>query len=162
MDKIATRQLDAQALEQILVGHVLAVTGEANQIFRMRTQFDDGIDGEIEFKNNDGKASGKKIYLQLNSGNLRTRNSGKMVFDVHIERQLNFWLNQPADVYLVIRQTNERRGEPKIQWMNVTRYVKSRKNPNSRQIVFTGEDLTMESVWRVRDEFFPHKREKKR
>ncbi|MGH8564881.1 MAG: DUF4365 domain-containing protein [Gammaproteobacteria bacterium] len=37
--------------------------------------FDYGIDGEVEFKNNDGKASGKKIYVQIKSGNsyLRTR-----------------------------------------------------------------------------------------
>ena len=37
--------------------------------------FDFGIDGEVEFKDNDGKASGKRIYIQLKSGNsyLRTR-----------------------------------------------------------------------------------------
>ena len=30
--------------------------------------FDHGIDGEVEFKDNDGNASGKKIYVQLKSG----------------------------------------------------------------------------------------------
>ena len=40
MEERATRQLDTQALEQILIGHVQATTGEANQIFRTLTQFD--------------------------------------------------------------------------------------------------------------------------
>ena len=75
MDETATRELDTQALEQILIGHLMAIAGEANQIFRPVTMFDHGIDGEVEFKDNDGKASGKRIYIQLKSGNsyLRTR-----------------------------------------------------------------------------------------
>ena len=39
--------------------------------------------------------------------------------------------------------------------MNVTRYLKNRADPHSRQIVFDGEALTMQSVWRLRDAFFP-------
>ena len=34
MDEMATRELDTQALEQILIGHMMAIAGEANQIFR--------------------------------------------------------------------------------------------------------------------------------
>ena len=34
MDETATRELDTQALEQILIGHMMAIAGEANQIFR--------------------------------------------------------------------------------------------------------------------------------
>ena len=85
---MATRELDTQALEQILIGHMMAIAGEANQIFRPVTMFDHGIDGEVEFKDNDGKASGKKIYVQLKSGNsyLRTREGdGSEVFDVRDE-----------------------------------------------------------------------------
>ena len=71
MDATATRELDTQALEQILIGHMMAIAGEANQIFRPVTMFDRGIDGEVEFKDNDGKASGKRITIQLKSGNCR-------------------------------------------------------------------------------------------
>ena len=39
--------------------------------------------------------------------------------------------------------------------MNVTLYLKERKNKKSRQIVFQGEKLDMEAVWKARDEFFP-------
>jgi GTPase SAR1 family protein/DNA-binding beta-propeller fold protein YncE len=159
MEETATRQLDTQALEQILIGHVQAITGEANQIFRMLMPFDYGIDGEIEFKGDDGKPSGKKIYVQLGSGNsyLRTRKwewDDREVFVVKDERHLQYWISQPVDVYLVIRQTAEQTGNQTIRWMNVTRSLESRKD-QSRQIVFDGEDLTMESVWRLRDQFFP-------
>ncbi|MDX2000568.1 MAG: TIR domain-containing protein [Thermoanaerobaculia bacterium] len=158
MDETATRELDAQALEQILFGHMMAIAGEANQIFRPVTMFDHGIDGEVEFKDNDGKASGKRIYLQLKSGNsyLRTRKSdGSEVFDVSNERHLDYWISQPVDVYLVIRQTDEFSDQHVIRWMNVTRYLKARTDKKSRQIVFDGEKLDMAAVYRVRDEFFP-------
>lgn len=157
MDEIATRQLDTQALEQILIGHMMAITGEANQIFRELAKFDYGIDGEVEFKDNDGRASGKKIYIQLKSGNsyLRTRKrDGREVFDVSNERHLEYWTSQPVDVYLVIRQTDEMTGVPTIRWMNVTHYLNNRTDKKSRQIIFQGEKLDMEAVWKVRDRCF--------
>jgi small GTP-binding protein len=166
MDEVATRALDTQALEQILIGHMMAIAGEANQIFRPVTMFDHGIDGEVEFKDDDGKASGKRIYIQLKSGNsyLRTRKKdGMEVFDVSNDRHLDYWINQPVDVYLVIRQTDEVSGGQVIRWMNVTRYLRGRdaKDKKSRQIVFTGEKLDFEAVYRVRDAFFPKSKEKK-
>jgi small GTP-binding protein len=164
MDARATQELDTQALEQILTGHMQAICGEANQIFRELTKFDYGIDGEVEFKNDAGKASGKKIYVQLKSGSsyLRTRKTDeKEVFDVKDPRHLEYWMNQLADVYLVIRQT-DKSGQEKIRWMNVTRYLKQRKDKKSRQIVFEGEKLDFEAVWRVRDEFFPQIRSGKK
>ncbi len=65
-------------------------------------------------------------------------------------RHLEYWMSQPVDVYLVIRDAGET-----IRWMNLTRYLKERRNKTSRQIVFEGEKLDFEAVWRLRDEFFP-------
>lgn len=158
MDETATRKLDTQALEQILIGHMMATCGEANQIFRPLTMFDYGIDGEVEFKDDNGKASGKRIYIQLKSGNsyLRKRKrDGTEIFDVTNDRHLDYWTSQPVDVYLVIRQTDEFTGAQTIRWMNVTTNLNERKSKKSRQIVFTGEKLDMEAVWKVRDQFFP-------
>jgi len=39
--------------------------------------------------------------------------------------------------------------------MNVTRYLKARREKTSRQVVFEGEKLDMEAVWKARDGFFP-------
>ena len=164
MEETATRALDTQALEQILIGHMMAICGEANQIFRELTKFDYGVDGEVEFKDNDGEASGKKIYVQLKSGNsyLRTRKSdGSEVFDVKNNRHLEYWISQPVDVYLVIRQTDEVTGAQIIRWMNISAYLKNRKDKESRQVVFAGEKLDMEAVWKVRDQFFPKTKTRK-
>jgi WD40 repeat protein/GTPase SAR1 family protein len=152
MDEKATQELDSQALEQVLTGHMMAICGEANQIFRELTKFDYGIDGEVEFKDNNGKASGKKIYVQLKSGAsyLRTRKvDGKEVFDVNKPRHLEYWVSQPVDVYLVIRDAEET-----IRWMNVTRHLRERRDKDSQQIVFEGQKLDAPAVWRVRDRFF--------
>jgi WD40 repeat protein len=163
MEVIATRKLDIQSLEQILTGHVQAITDEANQLFRSLTHIECGIDGEVEFKDNDGRASGKRIYVQLKSGNYykhwRT-SDGREVFEVKNEEHLEYWQSQPVDIYLLMRQTDEKTREQSILWMNVTRYLRNRKEKESRQIVFEGEPLTMEAVWKTRDAFFPPRRER--
>jgi GTPase SAR1 family protein len=156
MDERATQELDTQALGQILAGHMQAICGEANQIFRERTKSDDGIDGEIEFKNDAGRPGGKKIYVQLKSGEtyLRERQDRhNVIFDVKDARHLEYWVSQPGDVYLVIRDSNET-----IRWMNLSRYLKDRQDKSSQQIVFEGEKLDFEAIWRVRDAFFPQAR----
>ena len=37
-------------------------------------------------------------------------------------RHLDYWVSQPVDVYLVIRDAGET-----IRWMNLTRYLKKRR-----------------------------------
>jgi len=101
--------------------------------------FDYGIDGEVEFKDNDGKPSGQKIYVQLKNGDsyLRQRkHEQKYIFDFKNLRHLTYWTAQPCDVYLVIRDSAET-----IRWMNVTAYLKTRRNKQSKQITFDGEKL---------------------
>ena len=83
------------------------------------------------------------------------KGDGSAVFDVKDERHPDYWISQPVDVYLVIRQTDETSGGQMIRWMNVTRHLKARKDKTSRLIVFVGEKLDMEAVWKVRDGFFP-------
>jgi hypothetical protein len=49
-----------------------------------------------------------------------------------------------------------RSGRPgQLGGLGVTRYLKNRRDPASRQIVFEGERLDMQAVWKVRDRFFP-------
>jgi hypothetical protein len=149
MDARAGVELDRQALEQILIGHMMAISGEANQIFRPVAMFDHGIDGEIEFRDRDGKARGRKIHLQLKSGDShlrRRKRDDSLIFDIKNERHIDYWQTQPCDVWLVIRH------QEAIRWMNVTRYLKQRRNRRSRQIVFDGERLDARAVWGLWDE----------
>jgi RNase P subunit RPR2 len=159
MDQTAAQALDTQALEQILIGHMMAICGEANQVFRPVTMFDYGIDGEVEFKGKDGKPCGKKIYVQLKSGEsfLRERQRDqKLIFDVKNSRHLEYWQNQPVDVYLVIRPTSEKSSEgTDILWMNITQYLKTRKDKKSKQMVFDGEKLDASAIRRLREKYIP-------
>jgi hypothetical protein len=58
MDEVATRELDTQALEQIPHRPHDGHRGRGEPNLPPVTMFDHGIDGEVEFKDNDGKASG--------------------------------------------------------------------------------------------------------
>jgi hypothetical protein len=40
----------------------------------------------------------------------------------------------------------------------VTRYLDERKDKTSRQIVFDGEELTMQELWKVRDKVLRRKK----
>ena len=53
------------------------------------------------------------------------------------------------DVYLVIRQTDAMPVHDAISWMNVTLYLKDRKDKPSRQFIFDGEKLGAGAVWRA-------------
>jgi GTPase SAR1 family protein len=82
MEEQARRAIDNESRELILLGHAFAIAGEAGQIFRPTPNSDWGIDGEIEFKNNQGEASGQRVYFQLKSGDsyLEPRKDGREVF----------------------------------------------------------------------------------
>jgi len=104
MDEQAQIKLDNESLEQILVGHAGATIGEAGHIFRPTPNSDWGIDGEIEFKNDKGEASGRRVYLQLKSGDsyLRTRKSdGKEIFQIKNPRHAEYWQSHEYPVMLV-------------------------------------------------------------
>jgi hypothetical protein len=152
MDRRATRELDAQADKQILIGHMKAVCAAAGQIFRELANVSDGVDGEVEFEDA-GKPSGKKVYVQLKSNEAylqRYEGAAAEIFHVNEVRHLDEWATQPVDVYLVIRDADQT-----IRWMNLTRYLRKRKDRTSRQIAFDGVKLDLNAMWQVREAFFP-------
>jgi hypothetical protein len=141
--------LDTQSREQILIGRILEVCGRAGQIFRPTSMFDYGIDGEIEFKNTRREASGIRLYVQLKSGNsyLRWRKRDrKLIFDIPKKRHIDYWQAQRYDVFLVILD-----GENQLRWMNVSRYLRERRDAASRQVEFDGEQLDAAAVLKMRD-----------
>ncbi len=147
MDEQARRAIDNESRELILVGHAFAIAGEAGQIFRPVANSDWGIDGEIEFKDNNGQASGRRVYLQLKSGDsyLESRKDGSNIFRIKKERHAEYWQAHEYPVLLVIRTS-----DGQIRWMNVTEYLK-KQGKVVKQIVFDGEPFTAASVWRMRD-----------
>jgi small GTP-binding protein len=140
-------EIDNESRELSSVANAMAVSADARQIFRQTSNSDWGIDGEIEFKNFNGQASGKKVYLQLKSGDsyLRFRKRDEKEIFYIKERHAEYWLNHDSPVMLVVRNS-----EGETRWMNATEYLK-KHGKETRQIVFEGEPFTALNVLRLRD-----------
>ena len=151
LDAQADINLDNESRELILVGQAFAIAGEAGQIYRQYTNSDHGIDGEIEFKNDDGTASGKKLYLQLKSGDsyiYKRQKDNSEIFTVKKERHLEYWQSQAYPVFLVIRSS---RGV--IRWMNISEYLQKRSTKSSKQILFEGKPFDAQTLMVLRDQY---------
>jgi hypothetical protein len=148
LDERAGINLDNESKELILVGHAMAIAGEAGQIYRIVAKPDWGIDAEIEFRNDKGQASGQRVYLQLKHGDsyLYTRQRDeKEIFAIKNPRHAEYWLAQAYPVMLVIRTS-----DGKIRWMNVSAYLK-RHGKKTKQIIFEGEPFTALNVVKLRN-----------
>ncbi len=143
IDEKINENLDNASKEAVLKGEVMTIAGKAGQIFRPTSNDDNGIDGEIEFKNSNQEATGERIYVQLKSGDsyLKTDKRGNFNFYIEKERHIEYWLSQKYDVYLIIRD-----GDGKIYWMNITEYLKRWGDPKPRTIVIPRDEFTVESL----------------
>lgn len=132
------------------------IAGEAGQIYREYSNSEPGIDGEIEFKDHEGRASGRRLYLQLKSGDsylYKRKEDGAEIFTIKKQRWVDYWQQQSYPVMLVIRTSDEQ-----IRWMNVSDYLLSESKKLGRgeqikQIVFDGQPFTALSLVRLRDRF---------
>jgi len=145
--------LDTESKERVLVGEVISTVALADQLCREKTVSDHGIDMEIEFRDDDGAATGEMLFLQLKSGDsfLRTRKrDGAEIFSIKKKRHAQYWMKQKFPVLLVIRTSD---GE--VRWMEVRDWLKRATDNGKkevRSIVFEGERLDVMSVrrWRKR------------
>jgi hypothetical protein len=127
--------LDNESKERALVGDVISTVALAGQITREFNVSDHGIDMEIEFKNDDGEASAKKLYLQIKSG------------EPYQGSNVVYWLAQTSPVMLVVRNS-----EGELRWMEVQDWLTRAKGSKpSKQIIFKGERFDVMAVRRWRD-----------
>ena len=144
--------LDNESKDRALVGDVISTVALAGQISREFTVSDHGIDMEIEFKSDFGEATGRKLYLQLKSGDsylYRRKDDGLEIFTIKKERHAQYWIEQAFPVLLVIRKAD---GE--VRWMEVRDWLKratSNGETPVKQIPFEGERFDVMSVRRWRD-----------
>jgi len=156
LDEQAQTIIDNESRELILVGHAFAIAGEAGQIFRPTPNSDWGIDGEIEFKNYAGEASGQRVYLQLKSGDSylsERKKDGAEIFAIKNPRHADYWQQQAYRVMLVIRKS-----DGSIRWMDISSSLKeaSRGGKKSvKQVVFDGEPFTALNLQRMRERLIP-------
>jgi HEAT repeat protein/predicted ATPase len=134
---------DNESRELFLVGEAYKIAAEAGHIFRPTINSDWGIDGEIEFKNDKGEATGRRIYLQLKSGDsylYQRKCDGREIFTIKNPRHVKYWQAHAYPVLLVIRDSTGQ-----IRWMNITEYLQQ-NGTVATQIVFQGEPFTAENL----------------
>jgi WD40 repeat protein len=153
----AGEKQNTASMEQVMVGEVMALVGAADQIYRIQAEPDEGVDGEIEFRDaKKKKATGITFRVQLKSGDshLKQRKDGSEVFAMK-KHYADYWAGKgKVPVLLIIRSSDGR-----IRYMNATKAIHAakKKTPGKpvTQLIFTGKDFTPEAVQRLRDELLP-------
>ncbi|MBC7818336.1 MAG: DUF4365 domain-containing protein [Planctomycetaceae bacterium] len=148
--------LDNESKERALVGEVISTVALAGQLSRESSVSDKGLDMEIEFNDDDGDATGQRLYLQLKSGDshLKTRKDGAEVFQIKDQRHVSYWMNQAFPVLLVVRNSA---GE--VRWMEVRDWLREATDNGKKkvtQIVFDGERFDVMSIRRWRERLLAH------
>lgn len=152
MDKKAEFSIDNESKELILVGHAYTTVATGGHIFRITSNSDWGVDGEIEFKDKEGNASGKKVYVQLKSGGSylkKRKRDEKEIFYIKNDRLIKYWQSHNYPIMLVIRDA-----EDQIRWMNITEYLKKHTS-KTKIIEFEGDHFTPLSVDNLRKQLYP-------
>ena len=159
-------RLDSRRKGKLLALEVSArITSADQKCFEIPATEDEGLDMELEFTDDEGKGTGRRLYLQLKAGNsyLRRRQDGTEVFTIKKQGWVRNWLAQPHPVMLVVGTFAEhdklRGGGDKLEfadvrWMEVSSYLRRESDGGRkavRQIVFEGERLDLSSVRRWRD-----------
>lgn len=161
-------KLDTRRRGKLLALEVGArITSADQKCFEIPATEDEGLDMELEFTNDDGEGTGRRLYLQLKSGNshlTKRKTDGAEIFTIKKQRWVEYWLQQPHPVMLVIgtfSEEDERAiGKDKLEfaevrWMEISSVLK-RESANGtkpvKQIEFKGERLDLSSVqrWRQR------------
>lgn len=158
--------LDSRRKGKLLALEVAArITNVDQKCFEIPGHDDEGIDMELEFTNDGGSGTGKRLLLQLKPGNshLRRNKEGAEVFVIKNPRWVAYWARQHWPVMLVIGTFNEqeRFGEhggrerlefADVRWMEIGSVLKREGagGKTVKQIVFEGETMDLASILRWR------------
>jgi len=159
--------LDFRRQGKLLVHEVSARVTSANQKCQeIPGDQDEGIDLIVEFTDDEGRGTGKHIYLQLKAGNAylkKRKHDGSEIFTIKKQSWVKQWTRQDGPMMLVIgtfSEEPERGGESEkktfadVRWMEIGDVLRSESHNGDKkvkQIVFKGERLDALSVRRWRD-----------
>jgi len=143
LEEESRASIESESRELAAEAHTMFIVAEAGQIWRHTSELD-GIDGEIEFRDQHGNPSGKRLYIQLKSGDSYARQrteDGEEIFTLKNERHVDDWLRLPYSVMLVIRAS-----DGVIRWMDVSARLRRERAGEGEekvtQFIFQGEPLT--------------------
>lgn len=135
--------IDNDSKDQVLIGDMYKIVGEAGFLFRQKIERDKGIDGEIEFKDAMGKATGKMVYVQLKSGDshlYHRKSDNKEIYYITNPDHPKYWHSHNYEVLLVVRNS-----DGTVRFMNLTDYL-NLHGTDITQVVFDGQGFTATSL----------------
>ena len=144
-------ELNNESKEARLVGEVISTVALAGQLCREFNVSDHGIDMEIEFNDDAGEATGRKVYLQLKSGDshLRERKSDGAEIFTDQGRARRPLLDGTA----IPGAAGHPQFRGQVRWMEVRQWLRSESDHGKKpvkQIVFDGQRFDVMSVRRWR------------
>jgi hypothetical protein len=159
-------RLDARRKGKLLALEVSArITSADQKCSEIPATEDEGLDMEVEFTDDAGRGTGRRVFLQLKSGNYylrRRRRDGAEIFRIEQQRWVEYWLKQQCPVMLVIGTFKEsdalELGKNKLEfddvrWMEITSVLSHESQGGVKrvgQIEFRGERLDYSSIQRWR------------
>jgi small GTP-binding protein len=159
--------LDSRRQGKLLVLEVSARITSANQkCLEVPGDEDEGIDLVVEFTDDEGRGTGKHMYLQLKAGNSflkRRKSDGSEVFTIKKQRWVKYWTQQSGPMMLVIgtfpEETERGAGSEnktfaEVRWMEISELLRGESDKGKKpvkRIVFNGERLDALSVRRWRE-----------
>ena len=159
--------LDSRRQGKLLVHEVSARITSANQkCHEIPGDGDEGIDLVVELTDDEGRGTGKHMYLQLKAGNTylkkRKRDCAE-VFTIRKQRWVKQWISQDGPLMLVIgtfseeperNAASEKKTFAEVRWMEIGELLRKASDNGKKpvkQIVFDGERLDALSMRRWRD-----------
>jgi len=124
MRKESAKALDQESRLELLRGHAYAVANEANQVFRS-TSVAKAVDSEIEFRDEHGRLSGKRIIVFFESEDfcsIRRTAIGTLEVTITGEERLSNWLRKRSPIMLVVRKP-----DGAIYWMDLRSSLQSER-----------------------------------
>lgn len=159
-------RLDARRKGKLLALEVMArITSADQKCFEIPGAEDEGLDLEVEFTDNEGRGTGKRVYLQLKAGDsyLKKRRDGTEIFRIKKQAWVRYWVQQDQPVMLVIgtftsqdsfAEKAKRERFTEIRWMEIGQLLRRESDHGKKpvkQIVFNGDRLDSLSVRRLRE-----------
>ena len=98
--------LDVRRKGKLLALEVAArITSADQKCFEIPGVEDEGLDMEVEFTDDEGRGTGKRIFLQLKAGNShleRRKRDNAEIFRIKKQSWVDYWMKQNCPVVLVV------------------------------------------------------------
>ena len=165
VEKLAANEsasYDKRSQGELLEHEVFArILSAGQKCYKLPESQDEGIDLIVEFTDDNGRGTGRHMYLQLKSGNAhlkKRKRDGAEIFTIAKPRWVEYWTRLDGPVMLVIgtfpdpdgqRVRQDKRAFADVRWMEIGQYLR-RESANGvdpvKRIVFDGDRLDAESV----------------